>query len=65
MADVAASVEEVFAHAFRGNPCAFAGPGVHRLDIPADAWSGFVEGDPAVLDLCWGPTLDVGVAPDG
>jgi SAM-dependent methyltransferase len=63
VADVEASVEAVFANAFRGHPSVFAGPGVHRLDLPADAWSGRVEGDAAVLDLCWGPTLDVGCGP--
>jgi SAM-dependent methyltransferase len=61
--DVEASVEEVFANAFRGHPCVFAGPGVHRLDLPGGAWSGWVEGDQAVLDLCSGPTLDVGCGP--
>jgi len=60
---VEASVEEVFANAFRGHPCVFAGPGVHRLDLPADAWAEWVEGDHAVLDLCRGPTLDVGCGP--
>jgi SAM-dependent methyltransferase len=63
VADVEASVEEVFAHVFRGHPCVFNGPGAHRLDLPADAWSGSVEGDHAVLDLCRGPTLDVGCGP--
>ena len=63
MADIEASVEEVFANAFRGHACVFAGPGVHRLDVAAGTWSGRVEGDAAVLDLCRGPTLDVGCGP--
>ena len=40
-----------------------AGPGVTRLDVPADAWTGSLDGDQAVLDLCTGPTLDVGCGP--
>ena len=63
MSDVEASVEEVFAHVFRGHPCVFAGPDVTRLDVPADAWTGTLDGDAAVLDLCTGPTLDVGCGP--
>ncbi len=63
MADVEASVESVFGHVFRGHPCVVAGPGVTRLDVPADAWSGSLDGDEAVLDLCDGPTLDVGCGP--
>jgi SAM-dependent methyltransferase len=60
---VEASVEEVFAHVFRGHPCVFAGPDVTRLDVPADAWTGTLDSDAAVLDLCTGPTLDVGCGP--
>lgn len=63
MTDVEASVEAVFGHVFRGHPCVFAGPGVSRLDVPADAWTGTLDGDQAVLDLCAGPTLDVGCGP--
>ena len=58
-----ASVEAVFAHVFRGHPCVFAGPDVTRLDVPADAWTGTLDGDHVVLDLCTGPTLDVGCGP--
>jgi SAM-dependent methyltransferase len=61
--DVEASVEAVFGHVFRGHPCVFAGPGVTRLDVPADAWTGALDGDQAMLDLCHGPTLDVGCGP--
>src|SRR4029079_15517220 len=63
VSDVEASVEAVFAHVFRGHPCVFAGPDVTRLDVPADAWTGTLDGDAAVLDLCTGPTLDVGCGP--
>ncbi len=63
MTDVEASVEAVFATVFRGHPCVFAGPGVARLDVPADAWSASIAGDHAVLELCSGPTLDVGCGP--
>ena len=63
MADLGPTIEEVFATAFRGHPCVFAGPGVTRLEVPADGWSGSVDGDDAVLDLCQGPTLDVGCGP--
>ena len=63
MSDVEASVEAVFANVFRGHPCVIAGPDVTRLDVPADAWTGTLDGDAAVLDLCTGPTLDVGCGP--
>lgn len=63
MSTVEASVEHVFANVFRGHPCVLAGPGVTRLDVPADAWAGPLHGDGAVLDLCSGPTLDVGCGP--
>jgi SAM-dependent methyltransferase len=56
-------VQAVFATAFRGHPCVIAGPGVTRLDVPAHAWAGSVDGDRAVLELCEGPTLDVGCGP--
>jgi SAM-dependent methyltransferase len=62
-APVVAPVEDVFAHVFRGHPCVFEGLGSPRLDVPAEAWSGGVEGDTEVLDLCRGPTLDVGCGP--
>jgi len=60
---VVASVEAVFGNIFRGHPCVMAGPGVNRLDIPADAWTGTLDGDHALLELCAGPTLDVGCGP--
>jgi SAM-dependent methyltransferase len=56
-------VEAVFATAFRGHPCVIAGPGVNRLDVPAHAWSGTMDSDHRVLELCSGPTLDVGCGP--
>ena len=55
--------EGVFAIAFRGHPCVFSGPGVHRLDVPAGSWTGSISGDVSLLDLCVGPTLDVGCGP--
>jgi SAM-dependent methyltransferase len=63
VSEEAASVEEVFATAFRGYPCVFAGLGAQRLDVPAGNWSHPAEGDLEVLDLCSGPTLDVGCGP--
>jgi SAM-dependent methyltransferase len=63
VADLESTIEEVFATAFRGHPCVFDGPGVTRLEVPADGWSGSVDGDDALLDLCQGPTLDVGCGP--
>jgi SAM-dependent methyltransferase len=36
---------------------------VLRIDVPAHAWAGSMAGDPEVLDLCDGPTLDVGCGP--
>jgi len=56
-------VEAVFARVFRGHPCLFVGPDVARLDVPADGWTGTIESDHVVLDLCQGPTLDVGCGP--
>jgi SAM-dependent methyltransferase len=56
-------VEAVFAHVFRGHPCVFAGPEVARVEVPADGWTGTIESDHVVLDLCHGPTLDVGCGP--
>ena len=44
-------------------PACSPDPAYRRLDLPAGAWSGPVEGDPALLDLCCGPTLDVGCGP--
>jgi SAM-dependent methyltransferase len=61
--DLEASVEDVFAQVFRGHPCVFEGLGSQRLDVPAEAWSGGVDGDAEVLDLCRGPTIDVGCGP--
>jgi SAM-dependent methyltransferase len=56
-------VEAVFAHVFRGHPCVLAGNEVARLDVPADGWTGTIESDHVVLELCQGPTLDVGCGP--
>jgi SAM-dependent methyltransferase len=56
-------VEAVFAVAFRGHPCVLAGPGAERRDLPANAWSASIAGDALLLDLCEGPTLDVGCGP--
>jgi SAM-dependent methyltransferase len=55
--------ETVFTVAFRGHPCVLAGPGVDRLEVPAHAWSASNDGDALLLDLCEGPTLDVGCGP--
>jgi SAM-dependent methyltransferase len=55
--------EAVFTVAFRGHPCVLAGPGVARLEVPAHAWPASLEGDGLLLDLCDGPTLDVGCGP--
>ena len=66
MADVEASVEEVFANVFRGHPCVFSGPGARRLDLPADAWSGSVEGDQGdCIDLAAAPPSTSVAAPAG
>jgi SAM-dependent methyltransferase len=56
-------VETVFARVFRGHPCVFVGPEVARLHVPADGWTGTIESDHVVLELCQGPTLDVGCGP--
>ena len=55
--------EGVFAAAFRGAPCVFTGPGMHRLEVPAHSWTRSIDGDSSLLDLCEGPTLDFGCGP--
>jgi SAM-dependent methyltransferase len=57
------SVAAAFAQAFRGHPCAFGGSGVPRLEVPTGGWTQPLDGDSALLDLCLGPTLDVGCGP--
>jgi SAM-dependent methyltransferase len=64
-------VSAVFAQAFRGHPCVVA-MSAHEdvsahvaspFDVPGHGWARALAGDHAVLDLCEGPTLDVGCGP--
>ncbi|MBF4766446.1 class I SAM-dependent methyltransferase [Nocardioides agariphilus] len=63
-------VSAVFAQAFRGHPCVVAT--AEHEDVSAHVatpfdvqhgWTGTMAGDHALLDLCDGPTLDVGCGP--
>jgi SAM-dependent methyltransferase len=56
-------VSAVFERVFLGHPCVVAGPSGAPFDVPGDAWAASLDGDQAVLDLCEGPTLDVGCGP--
>jgi SAM-dependent methyltransferase len=56
-------VTAVFERVLRGHPCVVAGSASAPFDVPRSAWSGALDGDQAVLDLCDGPTLDVGCGP--
>lgn len=54
----------VFAYALRGHPCAVIGLGDGPGPLPMDAWTRSADKhDHAILDLCVGPTLDIGCGP--
>ncbi|MFB9315069.1 class I SAM-dependent methyltransferase [Nocardioides plantarum] len=54
----------VFAYALQGHPCAVIGLDDAPSVMPMDAWTRVAdEHDQSILDLCVGPTLDVGCGP--
>lgn len=58
------SFTTVFAYALQGHPCAVIGLDDDPADLPVDAWIRPAdEHDHAILDLCEGPTLDIGCGP--
>ena len=58
------SFSTVFAYALQGHPCAVIGLDDDPADVPVDAWIRSAdEHDHAILDLCDGPTLDIGCGP--
>jgi len=58
------SFSTAFADALRGSECHVVGLGGEPYRLPVDRWSGPIdEGDLALLDLCHGPTLDIGCGP--
>jgi SAM-dependent methyltransferase len=54
----------VFAYALQGHPCAVIGLDDAPMMMPMDSWTRPADQyDHAILDLCAGPTLDVGCGP--
>lgn len=61
---VVAAVEEVFAHALRGEACFLSGAAPKPLRVPVEQWTREPDAaDGRLLDHCAGPTLDVGCGP--
>ena len=59
-----ASFRETFAEALRGDPFHVVGLHDEPTPLPADRWSGSADADDlAMLELCDGPTLDIGCGP--
>ncbi|WP_310526323.1 class I SAM-dependent methyltransferase [Nocardioides sp.] len=64
MTAVEVSFSEVFASALRGHPCTVVGVHEQPLTLPVDRWTRAADADDLrLLDLCVGPTLDVGCGP--
>ena len=60
----AASFSEVFSAALRGSPCRVTGLHAVAMPLPVEEWTREVDaGDLHLVDLCEGPTLDVGCGP--
>jgi SAM-dependent methyltransferase len=58
------SVAHVFARALRGLPCTVVGLGDEPESLPVEAWTRTADADDlGLLDLCKGPTLDIGCGP--
>lgn len=56
--------EEVFAHALRGEECFLTGASELPLRVPVEHWSREPdEADAGLLELCSGPTIDIGCGP--
>jgi SAM-dependent methyltransferase len=59
-----ASFTHVFTRALRGHRCAVVGLGDEPMALPVERWAEAADGsDSLLLDLCEGPTLDVGCGP--
>ncbi len=58
------SFSTVFAYALQGHPCAVIGLDETPEHLPVDAWTRVADAeDLAILDHCFGPTLDIGCGP--
>lgn len=58
------SFSTVFAYALQGHPCAVVGLDDAPGDLPVDAWTRVADADDhAMLDHCFGPTIDIGCGP--
>lgn len=58
------SFSTVFSHALRGEPCTVSGLGGEDAPLPVGDWVREADAeDLLMLDLCTGPTLDVGCGP--
>jgi SAM-dependent methyltransferase len=57
-------VDEVFAHALRGEPTYVVTAGVDPIRLPVDDWTRTADAaDRALVALCRGATLDIGCGP--
>lgn len=64
MTAVEVSFTEVFSQALRGHPCAVVGVHDQPRTLPVDQWSRPADADDlGLLDLCVGPTIDIGCGP--
>lgn len=58
------SFSHVFGHALRGMPCTVVGLGTDPVGLPVDEWTRPPdEDDLGLVELCDGPTLDIGCGP--
>jgi SAM-dependent methyltransferase len=58
------SFSTVFAYALQGHPCAVVGLQDVPEHLPMDTWTRLADADDlALLDHCFGPTLDIGCGP--
>ena len=58
------SFSHVFGRALRGMPCTVVGLGRDPVGLPVDDWTRPADADDLrLLDLCEGPTLDIGCGP--
>ena len=64
MTAVEVSFTEVFSQALRGHPCEVVGVHDQPRTLPVDQWSRPADADDRrLLDLCVGPTIDIGCGP--
>lgn len=58
------SFSTVFSAALQGNPCAVIGLGEQPEELPVADWTRAADADDhEILDLCDGPTIDIGCGP--